>query len=96
MIASLNEHYEAIALLETKLEPPLGPTEVDADRSEALSTRIQKIAAERRTAWKPTFSERFERNPDGDINNCALVVGVAMEECQMCNGDCPDRKKYGE
>lgn len=41
------------------------------------------------------------RNPDGDINNCQLAytghqVHPEFGPCQMCGGDCPDRKKFLE
>lgn len=37
----------------------------------------------------------LERSPDGDINNCALANGLAAKDCQMCEGDCPDRVRFG-
>ena len=55
-----------------------------------------QAAAEKRGDWKPTFSERFERTPEGTINNCALVIGESMDSCQICNGNCPDKGKFGK
>lgn len=36
-----------------------------------------------------------ERTPEGHINNCALVVGEPAKDCQMCQGSCPDRARFG-
>ncbi len=37
----------------------------------------------------------LERTPDGHINNCALANGDSEENCQMCDGQCPDRSRFG-
>lgn len=33
----------------------------------------------------------YERNPDGNINNCALANGDEQKNCQVCKEQCPDR-----
>lgn len=47
-----------------------------------------------RAGSRPTFKEKFERTPEGTINNCALAWGEDESTCQVCEGHCPDRKKY--
>lgn len=42
----------------------------------------------------PTGRHRFERTPDGYINNCALVNGDDEDDCQVCSGRCPDRNRF--
>ena len=37
---------------------------------------------------------RFERTPDGHINNCSLAHGEPEKDCQICNGHCPDRRSF--
>lgn len=37
---------------------------------------------------------RFERTPEGHINNCALANGAPENECQICCGKCPDRHLF--
>lgn len=36
----------------------------------------------------------WERTPDGHINNCSLANGDVEKNCQICNGECPDRSRY--
>jgi hypothetical protein len=38
---------------------------------------------------------RWARTPEGHINNCNLANGADEEDCQICDGRCPDRKKFG-
>jgi len=39
----------------------------------------------------------FYRIPtSGYINNCALANGDEEGNCQVCDGTCPDRKKFGK
>lgn len=33
------------------------------------------------------------RTPEGFINNCSLANGEKEADCQICNGNCPDRDK---
>lgn len=33
------------------------------------------------------------RTPEGFINNCSLANGENEADCQVCNGNCPDRDK---
>jgi hypothetical protein len=42
----------------------------------------------------PTLLDRFERTPDGHVNNCSLANGEAERDCQICEGACPDRVKF--
>jgi len=56
----------------------------------------QAAAAQRASTFRPTFNERFERTPEGTINNCALVVWESIDSCQICNGNCPDKEKFGK
>lgn len=47
----------------------------------------------------PGFTEPLrpgllERTPDGHINNCALANLDEEKNCQVCNGQCPDRERY--
>lgn len=41
---------------------------------------------------------QHERTPDGDIDNCALALGLAEGEegCQVCGGLCPDKNRLVE
>jgi hypothetical protein len=34
------------------------------------------------------------RTPKGHINNCSLAHGEDEATCQVCNGNCPDRKLF--
>jgi hypothetical protein len=36
----------------------------------------------------------YERNPDGNINNCALANFDKEENCQICKGRCPDKARF--
>lgn len=45
------------------------------------------------TGWRPK-GHRFERTPEGHINNCSLANGEPEKDCQICNGHCPDRRRY--
>jgi hypothetical protein len=103
MLASLHEHYEAIGFLEVHLKPPLVPTEVvSVDRSKKLREEDRKTDFDYELFSDPkpirvapmTFKERFERTPDGDINNCSMAFGEGPEGCQICNGSCPDRARF--
>jgi len=40
----------------------------------------------------PRIPEGYEGA--GYINNCALANGDLEENCQMCNGTCPDRHRF--
>lgn len=51
-----------------------------------IANRVKTAAG----AHRPTHGERFERAPDGHINNCAVANGDPMADCQICNGTCPD------
>lgn len=42
----------------------------------------------------PTGLSRFERTPEGHINNCALANDEPESTCQVCCGRCPDRSKF--
>lgn len=53
-----------------------------------VSERLKKLGL------KP-LNITWTRNPGGDINNCALANGDNEEDCQVCDGRCPDRKKFG-
>lgn len=53
-------------------------------------------------AWasgKPMGIDRFERTPNGHINNCGMRSFVGEAGCQVCEGNCPDgeaiRKERG-
>lgn len=50
----------------------------------------------KRTAKTKPAGHRFERTPDGDINNCALAAGYTEDTCQICKGHCPDRNRFNE
>ena len=56
---------------------------------------VDIIRLVRRTLPKVTdkskHDTRFERTPDGTINNCALANGDEESNCQMCRNACPDR-----
>lgn len=41
------------------------------------------------------MKEKFERTPDGHVNNCALANGDSMSNCQVCAGRCPDQAEFG-
>lgn len=41
-----------------------------------------------------TVSPRFERTPNGTINNCALANHGDERSCQICRGQCPDRQRF--
>lgn len=36
----------------------------------------------------------FLRTPEGPINNCALANNDVEQNCQVCNGRCPDREAF--
>jgi hypothetical protein len=39
--------------------------------------------------------ERYERTPDGHINNCSVANGDEEKNCQICGGGpCPDRARF--
>ena len=40
---------------------------------------------------KTTQRVRYERTPQGTINNCSLANGDDESNCQICEGNCPDR-----
>jgi hypothetical protein len=40
------------------------------------------------------FKPLYERNSDGNINNCALANGDKRENCQVCKEQCPDRNRF--
>lgn len=41
-----------------------------------------------------TLDANLERTPDGHINNCSIANGEPETGCQICRGNCPDRKKF--
>lgn len=49
--------------------------------------------ASRRSEPLPKYEQRIERCPDGSINNCSWKHGEPEKDCQICLGECPDRKK---
>jgi hypothetical protein len=69
-----------------------------SEKPEILEKYASNVSDESKTLRKgerkPTFRERFERTPDGHINNCALANGEEEKDCQICEGACPDRTKY--
>jgi hypothetical protein len=48
----------------------------------------------KRTAKDGPQGHRFERAPDGNINNCSLANGYTENTCQICKGHCPDRNRF--
>lgn len=42
----------------------------------------------------PSPHGRFGRLPNGYINNCAMANGQHESSCQVCGGNCPDRKMF--
>ncbi len=40
------------------------------------------------------FKPLYERNADGNINNCALSNGDERKNCQVCKEQCPDRARF--
>lgn len=55
-----------------------------------MPRRLQTIPA------KPTQRARYERTPRGTINNCALANCDEERNCQICEGNCPDRDRQRE
>lgn len=43
--------------------------------------------------YDPACARGMARGPDGKINNCALACEGPVKDCQMCEGDCPDKKR---
>jgi hypothetical protein len=54
----------------------------------------EKEESERPAPLSPSELEALPRNDDGHINNCALAHGEKEGECQVCKGNCPDRKVF--
>jgi hypothetical protein len=52
-----------------------------------------RMAALRKRSEVGTRVPKYERTPDGTINNCALANGEAEKDCQICIG-CPDVARF--
>lgn len=56
-----------------------------------VDIRQEKV---KRTHASVPKGHRFERDPDGSINNCSLANGDEECTCQVCEGHCPDRNRF--
>lgn len=59
-----------------------------------LEKRVPAFAAWVGEAGRGHREEQLPRTSDGFINNCALANDDHEENCQMCGGRCPDRRRF--
>jgi hypothetical protein len=62
-------------------------------RRDMLRAWVASLGSDEPT-FLPAELARWERTPEGHINNCSLANLDAEKNCQACGGTCPDRERF--